>query len=174
LSKLEYQAGHAIVWRDAICNWFLRESGIPDEKGRAGHFPNRVEAESMRLDGYTPVDVTPFEDASGGKAVTCAAPAKNCTAVFRFTGQPGWYDIAVQYFDENTGAARFQVLVGKQSVREWSADANLPSKLLNSDSSTRETIARVALRPNDEIRIVGTPDGGDTASFDYVEILSSN
>jgi alpha-glucuronidase len=38
LRKLEYQAGHAIVWRDAICSWFLRESGILDEKGRAGHF----------------------------------------------------------------------------------------------------------------------------------------
>src|SRR5260370_42153473 len=24
LARLEYQAGHAIVWRDAICNWFLR------------------------------------------------------------------------------------------------------------------------------------------------------
>ena len=36
LVRLEYQAGHAIVWRDAICNWFLRTSGIPDEKGRVG------------------------------------------------------------------------------------------------------------------------------------------
>ena len=41
LKRLEYQAGHAIVWRDAICSWFLHESGIPDALGRAGHFPGR-------------------------------------------------------------------------------------------------------------------------------------
>ncbi len=41
LERLEYQAGHAIVWRDAICNWFFRASGIPDAKGRVGHHAER-------------------------------------------------------------------------------------------------------------------------------------
>ena len=27
LAKLQYQAGHAVVWRDAITNWFLKMSG---------------------------------------------------------------------------------------------------------------------------------------------------
>jgi alpha-glucuronidase len=35
LARLEYQAGEAVVWRDAITNWIYRLSGIPDEKGRA-------------------------------------------------------------------------------------------------------------------------------------------
>src|SRR5262249_30630720 len=30
LDRLEYQAGHAVVWRDAINNWFLHKSRIPD------------------------------------------------------------------------------------------------------------------------------------------------
>jgi alpha-glucuronidase len=34
LNKLEYQAGEAIVWRDTIANWFFKNSGIPDAKGR--------------------------------------------------------------------------------------------------------------------------------------------
>jgi alpha-glucuronidase len=34
LARLQYQAGEAIVWRDAICNWIHRLSGIPDAKGR--------------------------------------------------------------------------------------------------------------------------------------------
>ena len=34
LNRLKYQAGHAIVWRDAVCNWFLRTSGIPDRRRR--------------------------------------------------------------------------------------------------------------------------------------------
>jgi alpha-glucuronidase len=36
LARLQYQAGEAVVWRDAICNWAFRLSGIPDEKGRIG------------------------------------------------------------------------------------------------------------------------------------------
>ena len=58
---------------------FFRESGIPDAKGRAGHFPNRIEAESMKLDGYVVKDVTPWEDASGGKAIACETT--KCTAI---------------------------------------------------------------------------------------------
>src|SRR5262249_4170936 len=79
LEKLQYQAGHAIAWRDAVCSWFLRASGIPDARGRAGHFAGRFEAETMVLTGYRVQDVTPWETASGGQAVTC--PAKSvCSA----------------------------------------------------------------------------------------------
>jgi alpha-glucuronidase len=170
LAKLEYQAGHAIVWRDAICSWFLHESGIADDKGRAGHFPNRVEAESMRLDGYEVKEVAPWEDASGGKAVSCELLKKSCSASFVFTGTPGWYDLDIQYFDENSGAARFQLEVANQLVKTWTANASLPARAANGDSSTRKSVAGLALRPNDEIRITGTPDGDDHASLDYVEI----
>jgi alpha-glucuronidase len=34
-ARLEYQAGHAIVWRDAVVQYFLKLSGIADERGRA-------------------------------------------------------------------------------------------------------------------------------------------
>src|SRR5271165_617470 len=69
LGLFEYQAGHAVVWRDAVTEWFQHISGIPDKLGRVGHYPNRIVAESMQADGYTTVDVTPWETASGGKAV---------------------------------------------------------------------------------------------------------
>ena len=36
LTLLQYQAGEAVVWRDTICNWIYRLSGIPDQKGRVG------------------------------------------------------------------------------------------------------------------------------------------
>jgi alpha-glucuronidase len=36
LALLQYQAGEAVVWRDAICGWMYRLSGIPDQKGRFG------------------------------------------------------------------------------------------------------------------------------------------
>jgi alpha-glucuronidase len=34
LKMLQYQAGEATVWRDTICAWIFRLSGIPDDKGR--------------------------------------------------------------------------------------------------------------------------------------------
>src|SRR5262249_27418821 len=89
LARLEYQAGHAVVWRDAICNWFLRVSGIPDAQGRVGRYPERIEAETMELRGYVPLTVQPMETASGGKAVECVPPAQHCEAFFRFQGSPG-------------------------------------------------------------------------------------
>src|ERR1035438_7579518 len=84
LAQLEYQAGQAVVWRDAVTNWFFHASGIADAKGRVGNYPGRFEAESMALDGYTVRAVTPAEDASGGKAVACAVA--KCTASLRYAG----------------------------------------------------------------------------------------
>jgi len=170
LARLEYQAGHARVWRDAVCSWFLRESGIPDAKGRAGHFPNRIEAESMRLDGYQPVDVTPWETASGGKAVECPAPAQTCTASFRYHGAAGWRHLGVEYFDQNNGESRFTVYIGAQMVDQWVADDRLPSRKPDGSSSTRRLITGLALRPGDEIRIVGVPDREERAPLDYLEV----
>lgn len=170
LKRLEYQAGHAIVWRDAVCAWFRRISGIPDKQGRVGHYPGRMEAESMQLQGYVPFDVLPPEDASGGKAIACAPPAEKCSAAFHFDGVAGWYEIDVQYFDQNNGTSKFRVLVNDQQVDEWLADDNLPATKPNADSSTRRRITGLALRPGDTIRIEGVPDGGERAAVDYVRI----
>jgi alpha-glucuronidase len=170
LRRLQYQAGHAIVWRDAVCNWFLHMSGIPDTSGRVGHYPDRIEAEAMRLHGYRTVRVTPPETASGSKAVECRSSAKSCTASFTFQGSPGRYDISVQYFDLNTGASQFKLLVAGHVVDEWVADDHLPARAFNGASSTRRWIGGVELHPGDSIEIEGWSGGQEHAAFDYVEI----
>ena len=171
LTRLEYQAGHAIVWRDAVCNWFLRVSGIPDSRGRVGNHPGRVEAESMTLDGYAVEAVTPWETASGGRAIGCTQAA--CSASFRFEGKPDRYDIAVQYFDERDGVSRYKLFAGGRPIAEWLADDTLPSDRPNGHTSTRKTVTGVALQPGDEIRIQAKPDANDRADIDYVEITSA-
>ena len=171
LARLKYQAGHAIVWRDAVCNWFLHTSGIPDVKGRVGHYPGRIEAESMQLRGYEPIDVSPLENASGGKAIDCPLAYESCSAVFSFKSPAGWYDLNVEYFDLPAGISKFRVFVGEQLIEEWSAGDHLPAKTIGGDSSTRRRICGIALRTGDEIRIEGIPDGPERAAFDYVEIL---
>jgi alpha-glucuronidase len=173
LKRLEYQAGHAIVWRDAVCNWFLQISGIPDQRGRVGHYPDRIEAEAMQLQGYVAFEVVPREAASGGRAVACAPPAQKCSAAFRFEGAAGWYEMDVEYFDQNNGKSKFRVLVGDQVVDEWLADDLLPATKPGGDSSTRRRITGLALRPGDTLRIEGIPDGEERAALDYVEIYIS-
>jgi len=169
LAQLEYQAGQAQVWCDAVTMWFLRASGIPDARGRVGHYPGRFEVESMALEGYTVRDVVPWEAASGGKAVACEVA--QCAASLHFDGAPGWYVLHVQYFDLPAGIARFRVLVANQVVDEWAGADHLPARKIDGSSSVRRVIPGIALRPGDEIRIEGVPDGGDPAALDYVEIL---
>ena len=198
LAHFEYQAGHAIVWRDAICDWFFRMSGIPDAQGRVEHHPNRIEAGSMKLNGYVVVDVTPWETASGGKAVICPEPAKTCSASFAFGGGSAGlqareketlhekgalvpatesgrgserYDIGVEYFDQNNGQSRFRLLVNGKQIDAWTANGDYPSNKPDGDTSTRRRIHDVILRSGDEIRVEGIPDAGERAPLDYVRIV---
>jgi alpha-glucuronidase len=170
LARLEYQAGHAIVWRDAVTQYFLKLSRIPDNNGRAGHYPNRLEAEGARLTGYRIIDVNPWEDASRGKAVSCVGQP-SCSATFNYTGRPGTFDLAVQYFDLQSGAAKFALSIDGRPVDTWSADDHLPSSHPNGDNSTRHIVHHVALRPGDSIHLEGTPDASDPAALDYIEII---
>jgi alpha-glucuronidase len=200
LAQLQYQAGQAIVWRDAVTTWFQKASNIADAKGRVGHHPGRFEAEAMALQGYTvrafgppppgeppPAPVqpppgatpgrgaftpapVPLEDASGGKIVTCPA-ATTCVASMKYDGAAGWYSLNVEYFDLPSGVSHYRVWVGQQVVDEWAADSRMPARRLDSSSSTRRVIPGIALRPGDEIRIEGKPDGPEAAALDYLEIL---
>lgn len=169
LGLQEYQAGHAIVWRDAVCNWFRRMSGIADTAGRVGHYPDRIEAEKMRLTGYTPIAVTPWETASEGTAIACEN-ATVCQATAVLQRPVGWYNVTVQYFDQNNGASRFQLFLNRQQIGTWIADDDLPSNLPNGHTSTRHVIPRVAIRPGDVLRLVGSPNGGEAAPVDYLQL----
>lgn len=166
--QLEYQAGQAEVWRDAVARWFWRTSGIDDEGGRVGNYPGRTEAESMSLIGYDFIEIDPWEGASGEGAIECNAAT--CTATLEYDGEAGWRDLVVRYFDHRGGTARFEVRVAGQTVDEWSAADRVPTRRPDSSSSSRRVISGIALRPGDEIRIIGFPENDEKAELDYVEI----
>ena len=113
-----------------------------------------------------------WEGASGGKAVSCEGT--RCSASLAYSGAAGWFTLRVQYFDQNNGAAHYRVFIGDQMVDEWSATYWVPTTRIDSSSSTRRTIQRVALRTGDVIRIDGIPDGGESAGLDYLEILQAS
>ena len=169
LQMVQYQAGEAIVWRDAVTRWFYKLSGIPDDLGRVDHYPNRIPAAEMQLDGYTPVDVTPWETASDGKAYVCDGRAM-CTATAHLQRPEGWYDIAVQYFDYREGVSTFDLLLNHQLIGTWKADDTLPGEKPNGDTSSRFTLRGVPLRPGDVLTIEGHPDDGEPAPIDYISI----
>jgi alpha-glucuronidase len=168
LKMLRYQAGYAVVWRDAVCNWFYRKSQIADAKGRVGKHSKRVEAEAMSLRGYVPQAIEPWEDASGGTAVTC--PIAQCSAVMTFHGNPGWYEIGTQYFDRKTGASEFVMLLNGHPVDRWSADDPVPNGRSFADASARHTTEKIALRDGDQLQFVGTPRDDEGAMLDYIEV----
>jgi alpha-glucuronidase len=161
LALFNYQAGHAIVWRDAINNWFQRISSIPDAQGRVGHNPDRIEAEDMKSTGYLPVDVDPWETASGGKAAICHGP-EPCTLSATLQKPAGNYDIAIQYFDIWLGVSRYDLRINGKSIATWAANDKLPpaqpDPKLDGQDSTRFTAHNIALQTGDTLELIATPD----------------
>ena len=169
-ARLEYQAGHAIVWRDAIVQYFLKQSGIPDAKGRAGHYPGPHGSGDARLTGYKAIDVTPWEDASGGKAVTCdpvhrAARPSGPTPVRQAASM-----LQLQYFDLQGGVAKFALSVDGKQVGAWTADGTIPSRRPHGDNSVRHTVRSLELKPGDVLRVGRLAGWEDAAALDYVEV----
>jgi alpha-glucuronidase len=173
LALFEYEAGHAVVWRDAVTAWFQNISGIPDKLGRVGHYPDRIEAESMQADGYTTVDVSPWETASGGKAVVCNRPGA-CTLSSKPGRPAGTYSVGVRYFDLRTGSAQYELLINGKSLAHWTANDTLPPAAvdahLDGSTSTLFTVSDVRLKPNDTLTLRGMPNQGEPAPVDYIEV----
>ena len=168
-AQLDYQVGQAIVWRDAVTRWFHRASGIADALNRVDNYPGRIEAESATLSGYVVTGVTPWETASGDKAVECRAAS--CSATFPPTRTAGSYDVTVRYFDVNTGAARYRAKVGDRVLAEWTAADRVPTRRIDGSSSSRYVLHDVRLTAGDAIVVEGIPDGAETAALDYLEIV---
>ncbi len=161
LALFHFQAGHSLVWRDAINNWFERIAGIPDTQGRVGHHSDRIEAEDMKASGYRAVDVQPWETASGGKATVCRQAA-GCTLRTTVTKPSGTYDVVVQYFDLWHRMSQYDLLVNGSTVAHWRAADTLPPAQfdphLDGQDSTRFTAVHIPLKPGDTLELRALPD----------------
>jgi alpha-glucuronidase len=170
LALQQYQAGHAIVWRDAVTKWFQRISSIPDSKGRVGVYPGRTEAEAMQLDGYTPVDVTPWETASGGKAVTCKEA--RCSASLTISQAAGEYRVAIGFFDFHDGVSAYTLQLNGARIAQWTGNGDFPTNSINGSTATRYMVPQpVRFKPGDRLEIVGAPNGPEPAPLDYLSIV---
>ncbi|KAK0946024.1 hypothetical protein LTR29_002604 [Friedmanniomyces endolithicus] len=185
LFRQVYQAGHSLVWRDAISNFYNNISGIPDAAHRVGNHPYRIEAESMQLVGYKPYTVIPFEAASNYTAIVTSSNTTTGTAQTMITCPSGTYDIAVNYFDQFGGDSHFVVSLNNVTIGEWTANlkpwigssegprvlGHTPSIYIDGHSATRITFSNVTVAKGDMLKIVGTPNGIEPAPLDYVSLL---
>ena len=174
----QYQADYAIVWRDAITRYFHRMSGIPDDKGRVGHYPDRIPGATMQLTGYTSIPVTPWEATSDGVVEVCLHQSV-CRASAVLGRPAGVYDIGVEYFDLPQGVSTFRLLLDSPAwvarkaadsrlLAEWRAEAHLPGGQINDDTAMRHWVRGVTLVPGDRLTLVGNPQGREPAPFDYL------
>ncbi|OCT47158.1 putative alpha-glucuronidase A [Cladophialophora carrionii] len=176
LFRLTYQAGHSIVWRDAINNFYHNLSGIPDAQNRVGNHPHRIEAETMNLTNYEPYTVSPFEAASNVTAIVTSGNATTGTASTTLTVQNGTYNVAVNYYDLYGGKAQYTLTIGGRQVGAWAGNhedrlGNTPSIYLDGHSATRITFRNVTIRRGDVLEVTGKADGVEPAPLDYISVL---
>ncbi|KAF2473555.1 alpha-glucuronidase [Lindgomyces ingoldianus] len=176
LFRQVFQAGHSIVWRDAISRFYNNLSGIPDQAKRVNNYPYRVEAEKMKLDGYKTYAVNPFHTASGSMAIVTTSNSSVGTASANITYPSGTYDIAVNYYDLIGGRSKYDISINNRTIGTWTGDledklGHAPSIYLDGHSATRITFKGVKVNKGDMLRIVGTANGIEPAPIDYVSFL---
>jgi alpha-glucuronidase len=179
LHLLNFQAGHSIVWRDAINNFYRDLSGIDDEKGRVGNHPFRIQAEEMQKEGYEVYAVNPFEMASNATAVVTTSNSTTGTLSAMIPFGDGTYDIGVNYFDIIDGTnskSNWQVFLNDKMISSWKGNAedvlgHAPSAYLDGHSAIRKTIRGVDVKQGDRLRVVGEAKGKEPAPLDYVVFL---
>ncbi len=127
----------------------------------------------MTAEGYTPIDVKPWETASNSRAAVCNQPT-GCTLTTTLNKPAGTYNITVQYFDYWSGKSHFTLELNHKPIGTWIADDTLPPARAenqpNGDTSTRITFPNITLKPGDTLTLHGTPDNTEPAPVDYIEI----
>ncbi|KAF9892260.1 hypothetical protein FE257_002037 [Aspergillus nanangensis] len=179
LFRQTYQAGHSITWRDAVTDYFYNLSRIPDEAKRFGHYPWRIEAESMELSGYkiVPVDIPNWASNHSAIETTSDKDAGTATTTLHFAS--GSYNIAVNYYDVSGGKAKYSVYVNDKEIGEFSGNTedtlgHSTSSHLDGTAATRVTFQDIKIKKGDKFKIVGTPDGKENAPLDFVSFLPDN
>ncbi|KAJ5104456.1 Glycoside hydrolase superfamily [Penicillium alfredii] len=162
--RLEYQAGHSIVWRDTINNFYHNLSGIADKAKRVGNHPWRIDT------GW------PFRDCFWLCGYCHRSNDTAGTATTKLHFPSGMYDLAVNYYDLYGGQSRWAVYLNDRQIGRWLGNtedilSHTPSIYLDGHSTTRIKFRRIKGTKGDTLRIDGTPDGVEPAPLDYVALL---
>jgi alpha-glucuronidase len=81
----------------------------------------------------------------------------------------------VRHFDLRTGVSQYDLQLNGKSVAHWTANAILPPAVvdphLDGSTSTLFTVSDIRLKPSDTLTLRGTPNQGEPAPVDYIEVV---
>lgn len=171
-----YQAGHSIVWRDSVNNYYYNMTLIPDDHGRVGYHPWRIEAEAMTLNGYRISGVALNETASNKSAIVTVSNSTTGTATHIIDFPSGKYDIGVNYFDLYGGVSNYTAYINNRELGSWLGNTEFTlghelTYFLDGNSNMRHHFFNIDVNKGDELKIVGVPNEMEAAPVDYVVFL---
>ncbi|RMG95421.1 MAG: hypothetical protein D6706_12080, partial [Chloroflexi bacterium] len=109
--------------------------------------------------------------ASGGALLSLVGGATNevGTATFNFTGATGTYNVILGTFDENDGAATFQLTKNDTTIGSVVLDQNLGGNAISAATKVEKVFATgVAIANGDTLKITGLENAGEHARFDFI------
>ncbi len=126
----------------------------------------RIEAESMALNGYH-TEYTSV--ASNNRLIRTKSSGIASTS---FTGDTGYYNIVVAYYDENDGLARLSASLAGVELDDWQLNQNLGSDRASTNNLVTRTIAtQVQINTGDLLELQGQREYNEFARIDYVEFI---
>ncbi|MFK8182232.1 MAG: calcium-binding protein, partial [Phormidesmis sp.] len=122
---------------------------------------------SMSLNGYS----TESKDVASDKSL--AKTNSSGTATTEFTGDTGYYNIVVAYFDENDGIGSLSASLDGIELDAWQLDQDLGSDKASQQNLVTRTIAtQIQVTSGDELQLTGIREGGEYVLVDYVEFVA--
>ena len=132
----------------------------------------RLEAEEANV--ITQYRTESISGASQGNVLSFIGDNTNETgnASFIFDNPAGTYDVVLATYDENDGAASFDVSLNGSQIGGLLLNDDLGSSVGNTQTAISEAVALgVSLAPGDILTVTGFENGNEHARFDYLEFI---
>ncbi|MEM9484760.1 MAG: NF038122 family metalloprotease [Cyanobacteria bacterium P01_F01_bin.116] len=128
--------------------------------------PIRMEAEAMTLSGYQ----TEYTSVASNNGLILTGSSGTATAAF--TGDNGYYNVIVAYYDENDGLGRLSASLAGVELDNWQLNQNLGSSLPDSKNLVTRTIAtQIQVQNGAILELQGLREYNEFARIDYVEFI---
>ncbi|MDB9527237.1 SdrD B-like domain-containing protein [Oscillatoria sp. CS-180] len=126
-----------------------------------------IEAEDMHLCNYR-IEHVGSNVASGGEVIKLSR--WDGYASTHFTGESGYYQVDVAYFDENDGKSMGKVKIGGETIDNWTFDQRLGSSLVSANNRVVRTVSEsVYIEHGEQIKLSGWREHNEFARFDSVK-----
>lgn len=173
LDQLEYQAGHAEVWRDTVCDYFFSLCGHVDERiERSGLAQQVIHPASHLAYGYEIIehDLLAFRS----RVPVAVLPNHVNEGMIQWThsAEGGEHEISIQVFDQSGSRASLELLINGFSVATWHSGRRLPSDQIDTHTKTRWRVASVMLNKGDTLSIVGRKASPTGAAIERIKLRS--